>query len=210
LIAKIGKSTVLASNAGVAAGKCWQVANGALYVDPSVEDLLKGLKRPAKREWVELHDAKLDLLEDLIDELQGSPLLVAYQFQHDLARLQRKFGSDIPYIGAGVAPKRTIELEQAWNRGELPVLLGHPQSVGHGLNLQGAGNHVCWFSMTYDYDLYDQFLRRVLRQGNLKKHVFVHHIIANETVDQLMRWALGHKGRSQAAFLDALRAKRRK
>lgn len=203
LITKIGDRAVVATNAGVASMKCRQVANGAIYLDPELQatgfKVLKG-----KREWAELHDAKLDALEDLIEELQGEPILVAYDFGHDLQRLQKRLGKDVPYIGGGVSAKRSTELELAWNAGELPVLLGHPQSMGHGLNLQEVGHHVAWFAMTWDFELYDQFIRRVWRSGNKHARVFVHHFMTEDTIDETMLYALRSKDRGQQALFKAL------
>jgi SNF2 family DNA or RNA helicase len=144
-------------------------------------------------------------LADLIDELQGSPLLVAYDFAHDLDRLQERLGKEVPYIGGGVSAKRSAELEQLWNAGKLPVLLGHPQAMAHGLNLQEMGHHVCWHSLTWDYELYDQFIRRVLRQGNKSEKVFVHHIMARGTIDEVVLAAVKSKRRGQNALFDALK-----
>ena len=188
LIAKIGDGVIVAATAAAASIKCRQVASGGIYLDPEVEALVKVPK--TKREWVNLHTAKVDALADLIDELQGSPLLVAYDFAHDLDRLQEKLGKEVPYIGGGVNATRSAELEKLWNAGKLPVLLGHPQAMAHGLNLQEMGHHVAWHSMTWDYELYDQFIRRVLRQGNKSKKVFVHHIMANGTIDDAMLGSL--------------------
>jgi SNF2 family DNA or RNA helicase len=136
-------------------------------------------------------------------------LLVAYDFEHDLARLKARLGNDTPHIGGGVTPKRTAELEAAWNRGDLPVLLGHPASIGHGLNLQAACHHVCVHSPTWDYELDDQFVRRVLRQGSRFARVFVHRIVAARTVDEAVLGALRAKGKGQQALFDALRKMRR-
>lgn len=206
LIAKLDSRVITASNAAAASAKCRQVANGGVYLDLDIEALIKPSK--STREWVNLHSMKIDALADLIDELQGSPLLVAYDFRHDLDRIQEKFGIDIPYIGGGVDAKRSVELEKAWNAGKLPVLFGHPQSIAHGLNLQEVGNHVCWHSLTWNYELYDQFIRRVLRQGNKAKNVFVHHIIARKTVDEAVMAALGSKRSGQNAFFNALKKMR--
>lgn len=208
LIARIDQKVVVAANAAAASTKCRQVANGALYLDPDVQALVKLPK--SQREWVELHDGKVDALEDLIEELQGEPLLVAYDFVHDLERLQERLGKELPYIGGGVTAKRSSELERAWNKGELPVLLGHPQSVAHGLNLQETGHHVCWFSPTWNYELYDQFIRRVLRQGNTSKKVFVHAIIAKDTVDEDIIAAVRSKKKGQDELFNALRARVRR
>jgi len=203
LIAKLNDKVVVASTAAAASIKCRQVANGGLYLDPEVQALVKLPK--SKREWVNLHHEKIDALADLIDELQGSPLLVAYDFEHDLDRLRERLGQDVPYIGGGVSAKRSAELERAWNQGSLPVLLGHPQAMGHGLNLQEVGHHVAWHSMTWDYELYDQFIRRVLRQGNKSKKVFVHHIMARGTIDEVMLSALKSKRKGQNALFEALK-----
>src|SRR3990167_671654 len=207
LIAKLDSKVIVASTAAVASMKCRQVANGGIYLDPDVQALIKLPK--SSREWVNLHTEKVDALADLIEELQGSPLLVAYDFAHDLDRLQEKLGKEVPYIGGGVSTKRTAELVNQWNAGKLPVLLGHPQAMGHGLNLQEMGHHVCWHSMTWDYELYDQFIRRVLRQGNKSKKVFVHHIMARGTIDEVVLAAVKSKRRGQNALFDALKKLRK-
>lgn len=207
LIAKIDANIIVASTAAAASIKCRQVANGGIYIDPEVEALVKLPK--SSREWVNLHTEKVDALADLIEELQGSPLLVAYDFAHDLDRLQSKLGIEVPYIGGGVNAKRSTELEHLWNAGKLPVLLGHPQAMAHGLNLQEMGHHVCWHSLTWDYELYDQFIRRVLRQGNKSKKVFVHHIMARGTVDEVILSAVKSKRRGQNALFDGLKKLRK-
>jgi SNF2 family DNA or RNA helicase len=207
LIAKLNDKVVVASNAAAASMKCRQVANGGIYLDPEVQALVKLPK--SKREWVNLHYEKVDALAELIEELQGSPLLVAYDFEHDLDRLREKLGKDVPYIGGGVTAKRSAELERAWNAGHLPVLLGHPQAMAHGLNLQEVGHHVAWHSMTWDFELYDQFIRRIRRQGNKSKKVFVHHILAKGTIDEIMLQALRSKNRGQNALFDALKKLRK-
>jgi SNF2 family DNA or RNA helicase len=207
LIAKLDSKVIVASTAAAASMKCRQVANGGIYLDPDVQALIKLPK--SSREWVNLHTEKVDALADLIEELQGSPLLVAYDFAHDLDRLQEKLGKEVPYIGGGVSTKRTAELVGQWNAGKLPVLLGHPQAMGHGLNLQEMGHHVCWHSMTWDYELYDQFIRRVLRQGNKSKKVFVHHIMARGTIDEVVLAAVKSKRRGQNALFDALKKLRK-
>jgi SNF2 family DNA or RNA helicase len=203
LLAQLEDGILTAQTAAVASIKCRQVANGGVYIDPQVEALVK--LPSTKKEWVDLHEEKLDALESLIDELQGSPLLVAYQFGHDLTRLQKRFGKDVPYIGGGVTVKRAQELEIEWNKGNLPFLLGHPQSIAHGLNLQEVGNHIAWHSLTWDYELYDQFNRRVLRQGNKSKRVFIHHLVAEDTIDEVMLITLKGKRRGQNALFDALK-----
>jgi hypothetical protein len=203
LLALLEDKVVTAATSGVASMKCRQVANGGIYLNPEVEALVKLPK--SKREWVNLHTEKVDALADLIEELQGEPLLIAYEFGHDFDRLKTKFGNDIPYIGSGISTAKSLEIEAAWNKGELPYLFAHPQSIAHGLNLQEVGRHVCWHSMTWDYELYDQFIRRILRQGNNHKKIFCHHILARDTVDQLMLYSLRSKAGGQNAFFEALK-----
>jgi SNF2 family DNA or RNA helicase len=203
LIAKLEEGVVTAKTAATASMKIRQVAAGGIYLDPDVITLVK--LPTSKKTWVDLHEAKLDALEELIEELQGSPLLVAYDFQHDLARIQKRFGKDVPFIGGGVSVKKSTELEQAWNRGELPYLFGHPQSIAHGLNLQEVGQHVAWHTLTWDYELYDQFIRRVRRQGSKARRVFVHHILAEGTIDESILGALKMKRKGQNALFSALK-----
>lgn len=210
MLAELDEGTVTAATSASASVKCRQVASGGIYLDPDVKALVK-LPR-SNRKWVNLHYDKVDALIGLIDELQGSPLLVAYDFKHDLDRLQDRLGKDIPYIGGGVSTKRSTELEKEWNAGNLPYLFGHPQSIAHGLNLQEKGNHVAWLTPTWNYELYDQFIRRVRRQGNRSKRVFVHHIIVEDTIDEVVIDALRSKKRAQNALFDALKklSKRRR
>lgn len=208
MIAKIGTLAVTASNAAAVSGKCRQVASGGLYLDDLTEEQRVKMKpflgKGTARDWALIHEEKTELLADLIEELQGTPLLVAYDFQHDLERLRKRFGSSVPVIGGGTSTKRASELEGLWNAGKLPLLLGHPQSIGHGLNLQNAGNHVCWYSPTWNLELYDQFNRRVRRQGSKHSRVFVHWLVARDTVDEMIFWALRAKAKTQDALLLAL------
>ncbi len=208
MLTEIKDRTIVADNAGVASGKCRQIANGGLYysnADPVTVDFKKA--KAGSREWMLLHDEKTDALAELIDELQGSPLLVAYDFNHDLERLQKRLGKDLPHIGKGVPMKRVVWLEDQWNRGKLPFLLAHPQSAAHGLNLQEVGKDVCWHSLTWDYELWDQFIQRVLRQGNASARVTNHVIVAKNTVDEDLLAAMDFKERGQGRFFQAMKAR---
>lgn len=204
LFAKVADRVVVAANAAAASSKCRQVCSGAVYLDPETDEL--GLAKFAKgREYAQLHEAKLDALGDLVEELQGEPLLVGYEFKHEVERLLERFGKDTPWIGGGVSPKRSNAIEIAWNKGEIPLLFGHPQSMGHGLNLQDGGcANICWFTGTWDYELDDQFLRRIFRDGNKANQVFCHRIIARDTVDEVQLWALRSKDKGQKALYSAL------
>lgn len=195
LIAILDEKVFVAANAGVALGKCRQVAAGAIYGED--------------RSWSELHTAKLDALEELVESLQGQQLLVAYEFQHDLERIQQRFG-DIPYIGGGISPTRSKEIVDQWNRGEIKLLLAHPQAAGHGLNMQASGaRHVCWLTPTWDFETYDQLNRRLRRGGSMAKRVFIHKIVARGTVDEVVVGSLRRKERGQSALFKALVARRR-
>jgi len=198
-------STVTAGTAGAVYGKCCQIAAGAVFLSPI--DPITGETKAGKREWKNIHDEKLDALEELIEELQGQQLLTAYWYEHDLQKIQARFGKAIAYIGSGVSMKRALEYEAAWNAGELQYLFGHPMSMGHGLNLQGSGaHHIAWYTTPPDYELYDQFNRRLRRRGNAAKVVTAHRIVARQTVDT---WntlpSLKRKGGTQQRLFDALR-----
>lgn len=190
---------VTALSAAAASMKCRQVANGGIYRQLEADPVVNSER------WQDIHTEKADALKDFVEGLNGKPLLVAYDFEHDRERILKVLGKDTPYIGGGVSPKRTSELEREWNQGNLPVLLGHPQAIGHGLNLQAECQHVLWHSLTWDLELYEQFIQRVLRQGNPFSHVFVHHIIARGTVDELIMRALRTKARVQNRLLSALK-----
>lgn len=209
LIAEIDSKILTAQTAAVKSMKCRQLASGAVFTN-DVKEITGFVLPTGPREWVTIHDEKLDALEDLIDELQGSPLLVAYEFEHDLIRLKERLGKNIPHIGSGVSATKGRDIERAWNAGEIPVLLGQPQSMGHGLNLQGSGNNVCWFTLTWNFENYEQLIQRVLRQGNKNAHVFVHHILAKDTVeDRVVLPLLKQKEHTQHALFKGLQKLRR-
>ena len=192
LMVQLDGVDVEAANAAVASMKCRQIASGGLYTDAS------------QKLFTHLHTAKVEAVADLLEELEGQPALIAYDFLHDLERLQKELGKDVPYIGSGVSPKRSRELIDKWNRGELPVLLGHPLSMSHGLNMQEAGRAVIWHSLTWSLEDRMQFIRRIWRQGQ-KGRVFVYNIIARNTVDEALMLAVKGKARGERALLDALR-----
>ena len=125
-------------------------------------------------------------------------------FLYDVAT-KSKFGEDIAYIGSGVSVKKAKEYEAQWNSGELRLLFGHPQSIAHGLNLQGECNNICFHSMPWSFENYDQFIKRVLRQGNTSKHVMVHHIISENTIDELVVASLQEKENTQNSLFDGLK-----
>lgn len=209
---KAPKKIVAAATASAVSGKLHQMANGAVYDNPV--DPETGIPRAGARTWNLVHDEKLDALEDLIEELQGQQLLVAYWFGHDLERILKRLGKTTPFIGSQTSDKQALAYEKAWNAGEIPVLLGQPASMGHGMNLQGSSAfNVCWFDNTFDFELFDQFNSRLERQGNKAETMFVHQIVARDTVDEAILAAQSSKKRGQDALHDALnvyRNKRRK
>lgn len=213
LFTQIEEDAIVAGNAAAASTKLRQIVSGGLYLaDADAASLAPAVtRRKAKgRDWLPLHDEKTDMLTDLVEELQGTPLLVAYDFAHSLERIKDRFGKDVPAIGGGTSPKRAAELEKAWNRGELPLLVGHPQSIGHGLNLQNAGNHIAWYDETWNRELLDQFNGRIRRQGSKHQTVFVHHFLAHKTLDEKIFYVVKAKGRVQDALLLALKEKVRR
>jgi SNF2 family DNA or RNA helicase len=183
-----------------------QMCSGAVYKNQM--DHITGLKRAGKREWMELHSEKLDALEDLMDELQGQQMLIGYDFQHDLERISKRFPS-IPHFGQN--EKADKRIESAWNAGELQYVLGHPASMGHGLNLQGSSAHnIAWYTMTWDYELYDQFNRRIRRQGTKAQFINCYQFMMRNTVEEsLVAWLLKSKKKTQDDLLNALKLRSR-
>jgi SNF2 family DNA or RNA helicase len=199
LIVQLDNRVVTAASAGVASGKCSQIANGGIYHSQTEEGDW------SKRTWTDLHEAKTEAVVEIIEELQGSPALVVYDYKHDLARLKRAL-NNAPHIGGGVAPKESDRLIDAWNRDEIPVLLVHGQSVAHGLNLQyGTARNVLWHSITYDREIFDQLNMRLARQGSKHESIFIHFIVATNTVDVPKMRALKKKGKQQDDFLASLK-----
>lgn len=183
---------VVAANAAVAGSKCRQIANGGVY-------LTEGTK-----EFENLHDQKIKAVEEIVEELNGAPALIAYDTHHDLARLRDLLGKDTPYIGAGVSVTRAKEIQASWNNKELPVLLAHPQSIAHGLNLQKGGKAIIWHSLPWSLEYYEQYYQRVYRQG-VDGHVFMYHLIMEDTVDEVVYYALQHKDKTQKKFFERLK-----
>lgn len=180
---------ITAANAAALSGKLLQMANGAVYSDDGDE--------------IQIHDQKLDALEDLIEAANGKPVMVAYWFKHDLTRIRRRLS------------ERKISFEKLdseesirkWNRGELPVALIHPASAGHGLNLQSGGNILIWFGLTWSLELYQQTVARLWRQGQSAETVVVQHIITAGTIDEDVVKALANKDMTQNRLIAAVKAR---
>ena len=190
-----------AVNSGVASMKCRQIANGGIYTDVwGKGGSLTDLRTPA---WKKLHDAKTEAVMDLLEELSGKPTLIAYDFHHDRERLLKELGAKTPVLGSGVSMRASAGIIERWNRGEIPHLLVNPQSVAHGLNLQG-GRAVIFHSLTWNFEDYEQLIRRVWRQGQ-EKAVYVYHVVAKGTIDEVIIDVLKGKGAVQTRLKAALR-----
>ena len=189
LILELDGQAITAGTAAALTGKLQQYAQGAVYTEH-------------KPEWQHIHDAKLEALEELIEAASGQPVLIAYWFKHDLARLLQR----IP----GARQLETEEDIHAWNRKEIPILLVHPASAGHGLNLQAGGSVVIWFSLTWNLELYQQTNARLARQGQASPSVIIHHLIAKGTVDEDIMIALERKAKVQNTLMEAVKARIKK
>lgn len=183
LILQLREVEVTAANAASLTGKLSQMANGAIYSDD--ESVL------------EIHQRKLDALEDIIESANGKPVLVAYWFRHDLERIRKRF--DVREI-------KTAKDIADWNNGSISVAVIHPASAGHGLNLQQGGSALVWFGITWSLELYQQTNARLWRQGQSAEIVVITHIITKDTIDERIIKALKTKNTSQSALIDAVKA----
>ncbi|MGG2143923.1 SNF2-related protein [Symbiopectobacterium sp. RP] len=178
-----------APNTAAKTVKCLQIASGAIYTDD-------------KGTWSEIHDAKLQALESVIAESGGMPVLVAYHFKSDLARLLKAFPK-------GKQLDSDPQTLRDWNAGKIPVLFAHPASAGHGLNLQDGGNILVFFSHWWDLEQYQQIIERIgptrQIQAGHNRPVFIHHIIAADTVDELVMERRDSKRNVQDILLDAMK-----
>jgi hypothetical protein len=193
LIASIGDVTITAANAAVLMGKLKQMANGRVYDE--------------NRKVIEIHSAKKDALLELVEELGDEQLLIAYEYNHDLAQIREALGDDLPYLGAGVNEKTAMDYVARWNSRDIKIMAAHPASAGHGLNLQkGGAHHILWWGPTFDLDHYIQFNDRLRRQGNEADAVVVHTFITEKSVDETAVKAREEKDTLQTALLNALTA----
>ena len=183
LILSTEDNEVTAANAASLSNKLSQMANGAVYSDDE--------------SVIQIHDRKLDALEDIIESMNGKPLLVAYWFKHDLERIRKRF--EIREI-------KSSEDISDWNSGIIPVALIHPASAGHGLNLQNGGSTLVWFGLTWSLELYQQTNARQWRQGQTADTVVIQHIIAKSTIDEQIMKVLKTKDTTQAALITAVKA----
>ena len=189
-IMELKEQMITASNAGVLTNKLRQVAGGAIYT--SVD-----------KDWEEVHSAKLDVLDDLLEELAGEPLLLAYNFSHEVERIQKAHPHAL-VIRGGMSDTAVVAILDRWNSGLVPLLCVQCDAAAHGLNLQFGGSKLCWFSQTYNLEVYLQLVARLHRQGQANA-VVVYHIVAEKTVDMTIRKVLDKKGITQDALFAHLR-----
>ena len=183
LVLELKNGEIDAASAGALSGKLCQMANGAVYGEAG--------------QIFTIHSRKLDALEDLIEAANGKPVLIAYWYRHDLARIQKRFA---------VRELKSSRDIADWNAGKIPAALIHPASAGHGLNLQTGGSTLIWFGLTWSLELYQQTNARLWRQGQTAQTVVIQHIITEGTIDEQIMLALRKKEKSQTALIDAVRA----
>ena len=188
LVLELDDTEITAANAASLSGKLCQMSNGAIYDDT--------------KDIQQIHERKLDALEDIIEAANGRPVLVAYWFKHDLDRIKERLRK--LYLPFGTLDKQ--ESIDRWNRGEIPVGLIHPASAGHGLNLQSGGNILVWFGLTWSLELYQQTNARLWRQGQRSGTVVIQHIVTKGTIDERILKSLQNKDAEQSALIDAVKA----
>lgn len=182
-VLELAESDISANDAGVLANKLLQMANGAVYDED--------------RTVHEIHTAKLDSLEELIEAANGQPVLVFYAYKHDRDRIKKR----VP-IARDLKDAADID---DWNQKKVQVMLAHPASAGHGLNLQDGGHIIIWFGLPWSLELYQQANARLHRQGQ-RQSVIVHHLVAQGTIDERVMRVLESKASGQEALLEAVKA----
>jgi len=185
LFATVEGRAIEAASAMIATGKLAQLANGFLY-DAGADDP------------VNVHSLKIDWLRELVESLDGEPLLIAYEFVEDLRTIRRAFG-EVPALGGQMGAREATRLIASWNAGKLPLLVFHPASAGHGLNLQHGGSRMAWLSPSWSAELTEQAIARVYRPGQTR-HVTIHVCVAVDTVDEMKRDRVIGKMSAQEAF----------
>ena len=188
MVLELEDEDIDATSAAALSTKLLQLSNGAIYDEEG--------------KYHEIHTAKIEASKETIEALNGSPALVFYNFKHDLERIQKAFKKSNLEIRKYEGPKDLKD----WNRGRIDILLTHPASSAYGLNLQEGGNHIIWFGLNWDYELYVQANKRLHRQGQ-KKTVFIHHLVAEGTRDEDVMEALKRKEDSQDHVLKSLKAR---
>lgn len=189
---ELTSGAIEAFDAGSKTMKCLQLASGAIYTDEK------------NTQWQEVHDAKLQALESIIEEAAGMPVLVAYHFKSDLARLKKAFTK-------GCELDKNPQTIKNWNAGKIPVLFAHPASAGHGLNLQDGGNIIVFFSHWWDLEQFQQIIERIgsVRQSQAghDRPVFIYYIIARDTIDAVVMKRRESKQSAQDLLIEDMKRK---
>lgn len=187
-VLEIDDVEIIAGQESVKINKLLQIAQGFIYDEDA--------------EPHPIHDAKYDALDTILDELQGNPLLTFYQFQEDLTRLRNRYPKAV-FMADCQNGRQAQQIIDFFNRGEIEHLLGHPASIGHGLNVQKAAHNVCMFGVGWDNELYMQAIKRVWRQGQ-KRRVNLHHIFARDTADVITLAMLRYKQAQEQTLVAAI------
>lgn len=188
MVLELEDEDLTVTSAAALSNKLIQLANGALY--------------DANRGVHEIHSAKIDALMELLESLNGKPALLFYSFQHDKWRIL----AALRKTKLRVRTLNSLDDQDAWNAGEVDVLLAHPASCAYGLNLQQGGNHIVWFGLPWNYEQYVQANKRLHRQGQTEK-VIVHHLVVQDSRDEDVMKALGKKEKAQDYVLESLKAR---
>ena len=183
MVMTIQEKEIDAINAASLSNKLIQLANGSIYDED--------------KKFYEVHNKKLDKLEEIIESANGKPVLVAYWFKADKERIEKRFK---------VREIKTADDIKQWNMGMINLALIHPASAGHGLNLQSGGSTLVWFSLTWSLELYQQTNARLYRQGQ-KDTVVIHHLIIKNTIDEDIMKSLKRKDKTQEALMRAVKAR---
>lgn len=189
LVVNLDEDDITAVNAAVLSNKLCQMANGAIYTDKKVIQ--------------NIHDRKLDALEDIVEQMNGKNFLLVYWFKHDLERIVKRLNE----IGTSYSKIDTPESIEEWNKGKIQIGLIHPASAGHGINLQQGGSTIVFFSLTWSLELYEQVIGRIYRQGQISDTVVVQHIITDGTIDEDILRALKDKDETQSSLIKAVKAR---
>lgn len=193
MFAELEGAEIEAVSAAVKTMKCLQLANGAAYTDDTGT-------------WEGVHDAKLEALDSVIEEANGAPVLVAYHFKSDLARLQKRYPQ-------GRTLDAKSDVIRDWNAGRVPLLFAHPASAGHGLNLAQGGNILAFFSLNWALEEHLQIIERIgplrQKQAGFERPVHVHYIMAKSTIDDLILARLRSKKSVQEIMIEAMKERKR-
>jgi SNF2 family DNA or RNA helicase len=196
-------SVLTAPTQAAAGAKCRQIANGAVYVDTQRE--IQAHKSDIDN-YEELHDEKLDMLDELLEEIGEHPTLIVYEFKHDKHRISRRH-LDWPCL-TGMTGESLQHTLDKFNAGEIPRLLVQ-SSAGHGLNIQAACHHMVWFGLTWNWEDYKQMVDRLYRQGQSSSMVLVYRILAEQTLDTDIAQRLKLKMEAEHSVKRAVSEKRK-